>query len=576
MQCRLANKEIKENYIIELLKERGIQDIENYLYPKETNLLNPIDLNNIEKGAQLLLNSINEKKLILIIVDCDVDGFTSSAIIYQYIKNINNEIEIDYLLHEHKQHGLEDKIEYIMNSNKQYGLIILPDSSSNDKIYHDKLKEINTPCLILDHHEVDNTNFSDNAIIINNQLSKKYLNKDLTGAGVVWQFCRYIDKMNGTNYANKYIDLAALGICGDMGSILSQENNYIIKKGFNNINNSFFKALIEKQSYSMNSTVTPMSVAFYIVPMINALIRVGTLEEKERLFLAFINGETKVVSGKRGSNGELERVDVESVRECTNAKNRQNKIGDNMTEKLEFEIKKNNLLDNKILFIVLDDSMDFPSELNGLIAMRLASKYKRPTILTRLNEDGFLRGSARGIDNTGLKDFRGFLNESGLFEWNLGHAAAFGSSIHQRNLDKFIDYSNQKLSNIDFNENIYDVNFIFQATDSKLSDLIFEIGKYSDIWGTCNNEPLIYITDLFIDKNNIKIVGKKKDTIQIIKNNITYIKFHAEKLISELEKNNEIKIEIIGKANLNKWNGNVTPQIFIDNYEIKESSILDF
>ena len=83
-----------------------------------------------------------------------------------------------------------------------------------------------------------------------------------------------------------------------MMSMLSYENQYIIQTGFKNINNFFFKVLIDKQSYSMNNKITPITVAFYIVPMINAMIRVGSMDEKERLFLAFIDGEKLVPSNK--------------------------------------------------------------------------------------------------------------------------------------------------------------------------------------------------------------------------------------------------------------------------------------
>ena len=76
-----------------------------------------------------------------------------------------------------------------------------------------------------------------------------------------------------------------------MMSMLEYENQYIIQIGFKNIKNFFFKYLIEKQDYSMGGKINPITVAFYITPMLNAMIRVGSMEEKERLFLAFIDGE---------------------------------------------------------------------------------------------------------------------------------------------------------------------------------------------------------------------------------------------------------------------------------------------
>ena len=49
--------------------------------------------------------------------------------------------------------------------------------------------------------------------------------------------------------------------------------------------------------------------------------------------------------------------------------------------------------------------------------MQLSAKYKRPTIVARLNKEGHCRGSIRGVSNSELKDFKGFLNETGMFEY---------------------------------------------------------------------------------------------------------------------------------------------------------------
>ena len=339
---------------------------------------------------------------------------------WNYIRALAPELGMSFLLHEHKQHGLEDCCQTILDGEIDYDLIILPDSSSNDFKYHELLGERGTRCLVLDHHEVDEKIFSTHACIINNQLSEYYNNKDLTGAGVAWQFCRYYDQLHSINYSNNLIDLAALGICGDMGSVLSMENRYIMHTGFANINNYFFKSAIEKQSYSMGGAVNATTVAFYIVPMMNAMIRVGSMEEKSRLFIALVDGHRQIPCNKRGSKGTTEEVAIESLRECTNAKAKQGRITDQMVEKLEQKIFKYDLLENKILFVRLDDNDNFLSEINGLISMKLAAKFKRPTIVARLGPDGFDKGSIRNISDCELTDLKAFLNESGYFEYVQG------------------------------------------------------------------------------------------------------------------------------------------------------------
>ena len=574
MKVKLVNENFRDNYGIKLLQSKGIQDIDKYINPTEECLQNPTDLDNIENGAKLLKTAIEKEWNILLIIDSDNDGFTSSAIMYQYIKKIAPNINIQYRLHEGKQHGLEDHIDWILEHSEDINMVILPDSSSNDFKYHEQLREEGIPCLVLDHHITDNE-ISSNAIIINNQLSHNYKNKELTGAGITWQFCRFCDNYFNVNFSKDLIDLAAWGIIGDMGSLLEIENRYIIKNGLENINNYFFKVLIEKQSYSMGGEVTPITVAFYIVPLVNAMIRVGTMEEKERLFMAFIDGHQMVPCNKRGAKGTFEEVAIESARECTNARTRQNKILDEMVEAFEIKIHKYNLLENKVLFIRLEDEDNYPSVLNGLSAMKLSAKFKKPTIVARLNDEGYDRGSMRGLNQSELTSFKDFLEQSGYFEYVSGHDNAAGTSIRDKDLADFHKYANEVLKDIDFGENVYEVNFIRTAAEKDISNIIFDLDQYRNLYGQNIDEPLIYISDINLTKNDIQIIGKNADTVKFEKFGITYIKFHAKDLINKLGLYNEMRVELVGRPNVNEWMGNYTPQIMIEDLEVFDSA-LDF
>lgn len=575
MKTKLVNKDIKNNYTNELLMERGLTKEElEYFYevPNNSALEDPEELNNIVRGATALKLEIEKGAPMAVVVDSDVDGFTSAAIINQYIKWRNPNITIQNILHEGKGHGLSDTIDKILELENKVDVVILPDSSTNDKEYHDKLKEYGAWCLVLDHHLSESDNYSDNAIIINNQLSNDYRNKELSGAGVAWQFCRQLDLLYEDSYADSLIDLAALGIVSDMMSVLSLENRYIIHIGFSNIQNYFFQALCEKQSFSMGGKVNPISVAFYITPLINAMIRTGTTEEKQRCFEAFIDGHKMVESHKRGAKGTFEEIAIESARECTNARAKQNRILDKAVEELEIKIHKYDLLENKILFVRLDNET-FPPELNGLTAMKLAAKYQKPTIVARLNDEGEIKGSSRGLNDSELTSFKNFMDESGYFTFTAGHDNACGIGILDKNLSAFHEYANKELANIDFGETWYEVNFERIAADSDIADLIIDIAKHEDLWGQHNNEPLIHIKDINITKNDIRIMGKNQDTVKIEKFGIAYMKFHAKEFISELTKYDSIKLEVVGRANLNFFAGTYTPQIFITNYQIEDGSL---
>ena len=593
MKCNLVNENFTNEYLVNLLKARGVEDIDAYMNPTADYLQSPNDLKNIGMAAamylRIVLNDQPSYSRILIIVDSDCDGFTSAAILYQYTKRLNCHCQVDYWLHEGKQHGLQDHIDRLMDSNIQYDLICLPDSSSNDAHYHDMLDGIHIPCLILDHHLTD-VALSDNAVVVNNQLSPLYKNKELTGAGIVYQFCRFLDEKLHQNWANDYIDLAALGIVGDMGSVIELENRYIIKTGLAKIINPFFRYMLEKQSYSITGSMSatwadilaktsPISIAFYIVPMINALIRVGTMEEKELLFQAFIDGDAMVPCNKRGAKGTLERACVEAARVATNAKTHQNKMKEEAVFKLETKIFKYDLLENKILFVRLDSDDKFPPELNGLVAMQLAAKYKKPTIVARLNDQGFDRGSIRGVNNSPLASFKDFLMESGYFEYVQGHANAAGCSIPDRSLADFHKWANNQLKDVDFGENVYDINFDRSADAKDITKLIAALNEGYKLWGQNNNEAVIHVSHIYFKPQDLTIMGQNKDTIKIMYNGVAYMKFHAKDLIDAVSKYNDtIELEVIGRPNLNEWNGYVTPQIFIDDYELKDArlSILEF
>ena len=428
MKTKLVNKDIRKDYTNELLMERGLspEELEYFLnVPDDSYLEDPILLDNIDRAWSFFVPMMvaSKDETIAVVVDSDVDGFTSAAIFIQYLRKFNKDVNIIPILHKGKGHGLSDTYEDVFNTRPSY--VVLPDAGSNDYEYMVKLimemeGDIIPSFLILDHHIVEpDTKFCDRAAIVNNQLSPNYQNKDLCGAGVTWQFCRYIDRCQGTNYADEFIDLAALGIISDMMSMLSLENRYIVHTGLNNIKNYFFKALCEKQSFSMGGKVNPISVAFYITPLINAMIRAGAEDEKQRCFQAFIDGHALVESHKRGAKGTFEEVAIESARECTNARAKQNRILDKAVEQLEIKIAKHDLLSNKILFIRLDDE-DFPPELNGLCAMKLSAKYKKPTIVARLNDDGEIKGSSRGLNDSELTSFKNFMDESGYFTFTAG------------------------------------------------------------------------------------------------------------------------------------------------------------
>ena len=531
----------------------------------------------------MLATHINNNDIILIQVDSDVDGYTSAAKLSNYLYHLFPSFVVNkiiYRFHDGKQHGII--ADQIPNNVK---LVIAPDSSSNDYEEHKKLRDRGIDVLVIDHHEAEKV--SEDACVINNQLCD-YPTKSLSGVGMVYKFCQFMDSILDTDYADDGLDLVALGMIADMMDLRDFETKHLIHKGLKNIHNPFFSYMIEKNAYSLKNEITPVGVAFYIAPYVNATVRMGSPEEKRIMFESMLNFKAfnQIDSTKRGCKGQKESIVEQAVRNCTNIKSRQTKARDNSLETIERLIADNNLLKNKILIIPVPCHIYVEKNLTGLIANQLMSKYQKPVLLLNeiINEQPVIsaggnvimnltystwEGSARGYDKSSLTDFRKFCVDSGLIEYAEGHANAFGFGIRNSDLKDFIHYCNTVLGDFEFTP-CYDVDFIFNADNFNGNDIL-EIAELKSLWGQGVAEPYIALTNVKVTKNNIILMSPdNKPTIKIkLANGVEVIKFKAsqeeyQSLVSE----GYFVLDIIGRCDSNTWGGRTTPQIIIEDYEI--------
>ena len=544
--------------IQQVLSNRGIKlsDIHHYLNTTDADIndAEAFGSERMKAAAAALISAIQNNEKAVVIVDCDCDGYTSAAIIINYLYDLfPNWVEnnLDYFLHEDKTHGLSDCCDFIEDNG--YSLIIAPDSSSNDYEYHKKLYEQGRTIIILDHHEADH--IPTEAICINNQLSD-YPNKQLSGAGVVWQFCRYLDKLMNKNNAEQYIDLAALGNCGDMMSLKSIETKHIITKGFKdeNIKNPFIYGMVEKNAYSLGNHITPIGAAFYIVPFINSMVRSGTLEEKELLFKSMLKNKAFeiILSNKRGHKiGETERLVDQALRTATNVKNRQTREQDKGMELVEFQIESNNMMAHKVLLFLLEPGQIDPN-IAGLIANKIMAKYQRPVLMLTKHGDSFA-GSARGYSKSGIENFKDICQETGVAEYAEGHQNAFGISIANKNISTFINATDEALKDLQ-SEPLYYVDYIFKGVDVK-PETILEIAGLGDLWGQDIDESLICVENLKVTKDNLTLMSPdKKPTLKItLPNKISFIKFgSSQEEYENLLSDGFIELNVIGRCNINE------------------------
>lgn len=567
--------------IQDILKDRGVTDVYNFCHPSSECELDVHNLNNIERAADMLLGHLRRASRILFVVDADCDGFTSSSILWLYIKNIYPNVNLSFTVHEHKQHGLDDKIEWI-EDNPEWDLVIVPDAGSYNIEEHRRLGELGIDCLVLDHHSQEYDNNGDpivskmpNTVVVNNQLSDKYSNKSLCGAGVVYKFCELLDEILGINQAHNYIDLAALGEIADVMDRTDVETNYIMIEGLKNIRNKGFRTLIEAQSFSLKEKatypypgLTPIDIAFYIAPLINAITRVGSLDEKRNMFYCFIEPERVVPSTKRGAKaGDTETAAEQTARVGANAKARQNKIKERAIDLIDFKIQKNELDMNNIILVELDDNDNIPQEMTGLIAMAIVSKYHKPVMMGRRNNKNEVQGSIRSDGNfAGLPSFKKFLEDSGLTTYVAGHDGAAGFGVSGNKIDQLLQYANKNLNAADF-ENCYTVDYILDARQDNIA-LLTELASHPEYFGNHIDEITIVMKN--VPLQSIMVMGANKDSLKISFNNIDYVKFKDTEFIEKILGNRTKCLNLYGRLSLNNWMGRTSLQCLVSDYEFCE------
>ena len=547
--------------IEQIFYNRGIslQEIQNFINPTENSLVTPLKFDNILEGFKILLKHIKNWDKVYLQVDCDADGMTSAAILINYLHRrfpiwVDN--CLSYHFHKGKEHGIE-----LNEVSDDIKLVIAPDASSNEFDIHKQLYDKGVDVLILDHHKAEEV--SQWACVINNQLCD-YPNKTLSGAGVVYKFCAFMDNYFEVPYAQDFLDLASLGIIADVMNLTNLETRYIISKGLSNIQNPFFKEMVHMQSYNLQDGVTPSGVGWYISPYINAMMRSGTQEEKKLMFEAMLESKayTNIPSTKRGASiGEEELLVEQAVRVASRVKDRQNKERDKFYKEVAQTIADENLNKDQIIVVALDDCNE---NLRGLIANKVMGDFHKPTMI--LDDNGM--GSARGISEPQFDDFRGYCLGSEYINWAEGHNNAFGVSVND--VSAFVEEANEALKDVDFDSSTYKVDFIIDESDLD-SSLLSEVSKLDKCWGNGFEEATFAIEGINVTSNNIQLMSPDKHpTLKIItRNGVQIIKFKSsEEEYESLCSDGCVTINIVGTCAKNVWNNRVSYQILVQDYEV--------
>jgi single-stranded-DNA-specific exonuclease len=570
MQYKLIGKGNTANAIQTILNNRGIEDWKQYINLTTSYEGTYKNLASIDRAVELFDKHFQAKNPIGILSDCDVDGQCSAALMYKYIKSLDPNYDVRVFVHQrNKSHGLADK-DFDIGDIK---LFIVPDAGTNDLEEHALLVENGVSCIITDHHHASVDTSKSPAIIINNQISPLYPNKDCCGTAITLEFCRALDEFYWEEISNNFLDLAAVANVCDIMNLTNFETRAVVNEGLNSINNKMIKQIIETQEFSMKGKVNPFTVGFYVGPLINAFIRLATYEERQLLIKAFCEIEDETFSyTKRGQDFPTEENIYEHVaRLMVSYKGKQDRQKKKALPQL-IDLAGDNT--DKVAMIDATGIID--TGLTGVVAIKVAEELNAPTLLLQKRNDNVYGGSGRNFDNSPIEDFRALVDSCPYVDWANGHAGAFGFNVSSENVELAREWFNQQLKDIAMDK-VYLVDFILD-TDELDVGFIQTIDQYNWLWGTGIKEPKVAIENISIQRKDLALQGKNFDSVTFTVNDIKYVQFKLTEgdplydFVNEWTGSEDdwIAIDVVGECSLNEYGGVYTPQVIINNCRRRE------
>lgn len=564
MEIKLRNNYGPNEEILDIiLNNRNIKNHNLYKNPTQENI-NYDNIKNLKEGVQLYLKHMNKKSKTIILVDSDVDGYTSSSEIYQFTRNNFQNVNIDFFVHTSKKPGITDSFKEYLEQN-DYKFIIIPDAATNDGERIKELQEKGMDFLIIDHHKLEEKLYTKTACLINNQQDNT--NKNYTGAGMVYLFCCAVASTLNISQPTYLMDLTSIGIIADSAVLVDNEIRYLCLNGLKNIENNFIKQIC-KQKDIVNLTIN--DVGWKIAPIINAVCRSGALQQRILLFKALndIHENEKFIVEKRKLNKETrkyEKINIEMnfyefvLEQCEQCKNQQAKITKAAIKTLESQIISGA---NVQVFIL--DSKELQA-MTGLVANKMVDICKAPCLIFWDNETEFI-GSARGHEKS-LDNFKEWCMETKLFSLAQGHNNAFGIKVPKENMDKLKEITKNVTFNKVNRDNIYLVDYIYE-NGCIIRKHMYDVALNMDLWGKGCEEPLFAVKDLVLCKNDIKLY---RNFLRIFSNGVSLVKHFAnEDLYNKLVKESlgdKIKVNVVCRFEKNEYNGKIFTQAEIVDIE---------
>lgn len=541
--------------LCKILVQRGIDTFgkaKGYFRPQLSQLHDPFLMKDMEKAVERILKAIENEEKILVFGDYDVDGTTSVACMYRFLKKIYKEENIEfYVPHRYKEgYGVSKKgIDFAKQNG--FNLIISLDCGIKSVELIGYACTLSLDFIVCDHHLPDMELPPAVAILNPKQKDCNYPYKELCGCGVGYKLITAISQRLGLPEEEYtcYLDMVVTAIGADIVPITG-ENRILAFYGLQKLNTSpcaGIKALIELSGVQKKFSIN--NVVFIIAPRVNAA---GRMDDASKAVMMFIEDDVD----KAKEYAEMLHSDNTDRKEADT----------NITKEALAIIGGDDIMINRKTTVIFKSH--WHKGVVGIVASRLIETYFRPTVVLAQSGD-YVGGSARSVPGFNLYEAihgcREYLIGYG------GHFAAAGMTMLPENVEAFSNKFEEIVSaaidpNLLIPEIVVDAEIDFKNITKGLYNTISQMEPY----GPENLRP-VFITKNVFDTSWSKIVKEQHIRFVLKQDNIvlTGIGFNmAQKFhLLQLKK----PVDIVYTIDENEWNGEINLQLKMIDFRLSES-----
>ena len=522
--------------ISQILKNRGIdneKDAEIFMNPSLEYLRDPFLMKDMKKATDRIKKAIENKERIYIYGDYDVDGVSSTSILFLYFKSID--FPVKYYIPNRLEEGYginEEAIKKIHNDGCD--LIITVDCGITSVKEVDLANELGIDVIITDHHECQSEIPNALAIVNPKQEDCNYPFDMLCGCGVAFKIIQALtDEEEFKTSMFDYLEIVTLATICDIVPLID-ENRIIVKNGLKLMKEGKNLGLREliKVCGIETEKIGSSHIGYSVGPRINASGRLGYSYLGVQLFTTDLEDEAKEIANiLEAKNIERQMIESKMYKEAE-----------------EVLLSDERYKEDKVLVIAKEG---WQHGIIGIVASKLTEKYYKPTVLLTI-EDGEATGSARSIK--GFSIFDALVSCKDLMNKFGGHEQAAGLALNRENIDelrqrvnKIADYN---LTKEDLIENIkveYEL-----SEESATLDLVEDLHKLEP-FGLSNPSPRFIMRDLLL--TNIFKMGKNKQHLKlIVENEKSYecVGFNMAYLADDFQVGD--KIDVLFQVDENNFN----------------------